>query len=120
MKTKLNFIYLVLISLIIATPAMAQEKNKKIKTAEFNVKGVCKMCKERIENAALIKGVKLAEWNQETDIIKVVFNTKKTSLENIHKSLADAGHDTDKLKSSEESYKKLPGCCAYRDGIKKH
>ncbi len=120
MKTKLYFTYLVLISLIIATPSLAQEKTNKVKTVEFKVKGVCKMCKERIENAALIKGVKLAEWNQETDKLKVVFNTKKTNLDEIHKSLADAGHDTDKLKSSDESYKKLPGCCAYRDGVKKH
>ena len=120
MQTKLYFTYLVLISLIIASPISAQEKTKKITTVEFTVKGVCKMCKERIENAALIKGVKQAEWNKENDQLKVIFNTKKTSLDKIHRSIAAAGHDTDKLKSNDVAYKKLPKCCAYKDGAKKH
>ena len=120
MKTKIYFTYLVLISLIIATPSLAQKKTKKIITTEFNVDGVCKMCKERIENAALIKGVKLAKWNKETSKLKVIYNTKKTTLDKIHKSIAAAGHDTDVLKGNDEAYKKLPGCCAYRDGVEKH
>ena len=120
MKTNLYFTYLVLLSLIIASPVSAQKKTKKIVTAEFKVEGVCKMCKERIENAALIKGVKLAEWNKETDTLKVIFNTQKTTLDKIHKSIAAAGHNTSELKGDDEAYKKLPGCCAYRDGVEKH
>ncbi|OQX97262.1 MAG: hypothetical protein B6I20_12980 [Bacteroidetes bacterium 4572_117] len=120
MKTKIYFTYLVLVSVIIATPSLAQKKTKKIVTAEFTVKGVCKMCKERIENAALIKGVKFAEWDKQTNKLKVVFNSQKTTLDKIHKSIADAGHDTDKLKGNDGAYKKLPKCCAYRDGAKKH
>ena len=120
MKTNLYFTYLVLLSLIIASPVSAQEKTKKIITTEFNVDGVCKMCKERIENAALIKGVKLAEWNKESGKLKVIFNTKKTTLDKIHKSIAAAGHNTSELKGDDEAYKKLPGCCAYRDGVEKH
>ncbi len=120
MKTILNYTYLILISIIIASPAAAQKKAKKVVTAEINVTGVCKMCKERIENAALIKGVKLAEWNQETNALKVIFNTKKTTIDKIHESIAGIGHDTNKLKGDNEAYKKLPGCCAYRDGVEKH
>ena len=98
MKTHIKNILFLSISLFLTISLSAQEKKKKIETSEFEVKGVCKMCKERIENAALIKGVKLAEWNKETSMLKVVYSTKKTTLETIHKAVAEAGHETKKLK----------------------
>lgn len=96
------------------------QKAKKIQTAEFEVPGVCKMCKARIENAALIKGVKLVEWEQSTQMLKVIYKTKKTSLEQIHNALAKAGHRTDKVEADPDAYKKLPGCCLYDDGVESH
>ena len=78
------------------------------------------MCEKRIENAALIKGVKLAEWNKETQILKVVFKADKVSVEKIHKAVADSGHSTDKMDADKEVYNKLPACCQYDDGAHKH
>lgn len=118
MKTK--HIILLSLSLLFTLSLSAQDKKKKIETSAFKVKGVCNMCKERIENAALIKGVKLTEWNKETGMLKVIYNTKKTSLETIHKAIAEAGHETDKVKANKEAYSKLPKCCAYDDGVDKH
>jgi mercuric ion binding protein len=118
MRTK--HIILLSISLLLTLSLSAQDKKKKVETAEFKVKGVCMMCKERIENAALIKGVKLTEWNKETNMLKVVFNPKKTSLETIHSAVAEAGHETEKVKANKEAYSKLPKCCAYNDGVEKH
>lgn len=113
MKTK--YIILLSISLLLTVSLSAQNKSGKVETAEFEVKGVCNMCKDRIENAALIKGVKKAEWNKETGMLKVIYVTKKTNLEPIRKAVAEAGHDTDKVKGNDEAYHKLPKCCAYRD-----
>ena len=98
----------------------AQKKSKGTATEEFRVEGVCKMCKVRIENAALIKGVKSAEWELESSIITVVYKESKISLDEIHQAIAKAGHRTDKLKADPEAYAKLPGCCLYDDGVKKH
>jgi len=112
-----KIIYTITVLLLIGSSAIAQ-KNNKIETSEFKVSGLCNMCKERIEEAALIKGVKFAEWNKKTDVLKVIYNFKRTSLKTIHKSVADAGHDTDMLKSSDETYKNLPTCCKYRDKTK--
>jgi len=92
----------------------------KNETIEFTVSGICDMCKERIENAALIKGVKFAEWNKETGIIKVVYNPQKTTTETIHKSIAKAGHDTDAIKAETVDYEKLSNCCKYRENPEKH
>ncbi len=93
---------------------------KEIQTEEFKVSGLCAMCKDRIENAALIKGVKLAEWNKDNGNLKVVFRADKISLDSIQVEIAKAGHDTPLHKATEEAYRKLPDCCAYRDGVQKH
>ena len=85
-----------------------------IKTETFKVEGNCGMCKKRIENAAYLKGVKRADWDKETKEITVVYRTSKTSSDAIHKSLAKAGHSTDKVEASEEDYKNLPQCCQYK------
>ncbi len=107
-------------SLFFTTQLFAQSSLKKIETAEFEVRGVCQMCEKRIEEAALIKGVKFAEWSKETQMIKVMYKTKNTDLKAIKEAIAEVGHDTDSLKASEEAYAKLPGCCAYRDGVEVH
>lgn len=93
---------------------------QKNKTAEFEVKGVCDMCRVRIENAALLKGVKYAKWDKESKKVKVYFNSKKTSEKAIHEAIAQKGHDTSKVKAKDEAYAKLPDCCKYRDGVKDH
>lgn len=116
---QISLLSLLMIAAVI--PALAQEKkSKKVQKASFEVSGVCNMCKNRIENAALIKGVKLAEWDKKTQLLTVVFNETKTTAETIHKAVSDAGHDTKELKAPKEAYSKLPGCCAYRDGVDVH
>ncbi|MEM7103717.1 MAG: heavy-metal-associated domain-containing protein [Bacteroidota bacterium] len=109
-----------ILCLAFAFSTSAQESPKLIETAEFRVEGVCNMCTKRIENAALVKGVKLAEWDKKTKILKVIFNNKKTDLKTIHKAVADAGHQTSDLPPSLKAYEKLPGCCAYLDGVEDH
>ncbi|MBN1118140.1 MAG: cation transporter [Bacteroidales bacterium] len=112
---------LIIITILISTflgDVLAQDA--KTVTAKFHVDGVCMMCKERIENAAYIKGVKTCEWDKETGELEVVYNTEKTTLDKIHKSIAKAGHSTSKEKADSDAYAKLPKCCAYDNGAEKH
>lgn len=95
-------------------------QSKSIKTDTITIQGNCSQCKERIEDAAFIKGVKHAEWNKTNKILTVSYNASKTSLDKITESIAKAGHDSEKHKSSDKDYKKLPECCAYRDGVCHH
>jgi hypothetical protein len=118
METK-YFLFIILVCCTVL-PTFGQSNTKKVESASFKVYGLCGMCKERIENAALIKGVKFAEWNRETDILKVVFNPQKVKLEDIHIAIAAVGHDTDKVKADNTVYQKLPKCCAYRESNNKH
>lgn len=80
------------------------------------VDGVCDMCKERIELAVDVKGVKFAEYDLKTKELKIVFNEKKISLKEIHELIAKAGHDTKEVKATDEAYANVHGCCKYREG----
>ncbi|MEQ8623685.1 MAG: ATPase [Vicingaceae bacterium] len=95
------------------------EADKKIIETSFEVKGVCDMCKTRIENAAMrTNGVKLAEWDKETQQLKVVYKNGKTTEAEIHQSVADYGHETSQIPADSSAYTKLPDCCRYKDGAK--
>lgn len=118
MKTLRKILAVSAFNVLLICSAQAQEK--KIVTKEIHVEGVCDMCKKRIENAALIKGVKMAEWNQESGMLKVVYHQGKTSDSTICASIAKAGHDSALLKADTADYGNLPACCLYRDGVKKH
>ena len=115
----------ILFAVLTFTAANAQEQTKSkeekkgIVETTFKVEGVCGQCKERIENAAMrTKGVKLAEWNKETKDLKLVYNTKKVSEEEIHQAVADQGHQTPLVDTDTTTYEKLPNCCKYKHGAK--
>ncbi|MGN5954806.1 TonB-dependent receptor domain-containing protein [Sphingobacterium lactis] len=80
---------------------------------EFEVAGNCGMCKKRIEKAGKDAGASSINWDATTHIVKVTFDSKKTSLEKIKKSMADAGHDTREFRATQEAYDKLHECCLY-------
>jgi len=106
--------YFIFISMFLSVMFVNAQENS-IKTATFQVKGNCGECKDRIENAADIKGVKLATWSDKTQILSVTYNSAKVSEEEIEKAIAAKGHDTRNVKSTDAAYKKLPDCCKYRD-----
>ncbi len=103
------FVLLVFISVSI----FAQSKSAK---AQFEVDGVCGMCKVRIEKAAIkTKGVKMATWDVDSHIITIIYDQNKTSLEEIQANIAAVGHDTDLSKASIYDYEQLDACCKYKD-----
>lgn len=107
------------IAVLMAGCYSTQQASKTV-TAKFQVEGVCGMCEDRIETAAFIQGVRSAEWDLTSSMLTVIYAPKKVSEEAIHQSIAAAGHDTEKVKAEDAAYSKLPGCCAYRDGVDKH
>ncbi len=113
-------IILVALVMMLGVQVQAQDRNAK---ATIEVDGVCLMCKERIEKAAIkTKGVKSAVWNVETHMLSLIFDERKTSLPLIHESVAAAGHDTKEITAPEEAYENLHHCCKYRDAsvVKEH
>ncbi len=87
------------------------------KTATFIVKGNCEECKENIENAADLKGVKLLTWDQKTKVATVTYLPEKISITQIQQAIAAKGYDAGDFKGNDKAYKALPKCCKYRDGV---
>jgi hypothetical protein len=120
MKKIFKYILSVSVIIFLLVELEAQVKSSKIDTVKFEVKGVCGMCKDRIENAALIKGVKWVDWDKVTDTLTVIYRKDKTEILKVHESIAEVGHTTDLLECNMEAYRKLPACCAYMGDVKKH
>ncbi|MBC8265813.1 MAG: heavy-metal-associated domain-containing protein [Flavobacteriales bacterium] len=90
------------------------------KTETFKVFGNCGMCERTIESSlANIKGIEKADWNKETKMMKVIFDEKQISLDEIKQKIAEVGYDTDKFRATEKVYNNLPGCCQYDRPAKK-
>ncbi len=85
-----------------------------VKTS-FMVEGKCSMCKDRIEKAATsVKGVSKASWNKASHKLALTYDDEKVSKKQVYKTIAKAGHDTEKVKASDKAYAALPNCCKYR------
>ena len=92
----------------------AQEQKSKNAKYEFEVNGNCEQCQKRIQKAAFsVSGVKSATWNVETHQMEVIINEEKCSLLDVKKAIAKVGHDTEEVKTTQEIYDNLHGCCKY-------
>ncbi len=102
-----------ILTLFLMNFSFAQDKNAR---ASMDVDGVCGMCKERIEKAAIrTKGVKSAVWTIETHQLDLIYDARKTDIDLISESIAAVGHDTKVIKATEEAYLSVHDCCRYRD-----
>lgn len=83
-------------------------------TKTFTVNGNCGMCEKTIEGSLKgVHGVSLADWDKESDIMKVTFDPKIITLDAIKQRIADVGYDSDTHRANDETYNNLPGCCQY-------
>lgn len=84
-------------------------------TLTFKVYGNCEMCKKNIETALLKNThIQKATWDVKTKMLTVMYDPHMISVDNIHKIVADAGYDTEKVKAPDSAYNKLNGCCQYK------
>ncbi|MFV8345037.1 DUF3347 domain-containing protein [Flavobacterium sp. ZB4P13] len=97
--------------LLSVTIASAQIKNAKTETVK--IYGNCEMCKTTIETAGNLKKVAKVEWNKDTKMAILTYDSTKTSQDEILKRIALAGYDSDKFLAPDDVYEKLHGCCQY-------
>lgn len=89
----------------------AQIKNSKTETVK--IYGNCGMCESIIEKAGSIKKIAKVDWDQETKMATLTYNSKKTNQDEILKKIALAGYDSDKFLAPDNVYNNLHGCCQY-------
>lgn len=105
---------IILLVALIGFSVQAQDTKNKNAKYTFEVNGNCETCKKRIEKAAYsVSGVKSASWDIESHQLSLILNEEKTSVLAVKKAVANIGHDTDEVKSDDETYKNLHGCCQY-------
>lgn len=93
------------------TSLLAQEN-----TFSLFVDGICGMCEERIEKAALqVDGVTAAAWEVDTRMLSITTDNPQFDEEQIHWAVTEAGHDTKKYFAPDQAYENLHACCKYRD-----
>lgn len=116
---KKNIFLIVFSFLFFNFSAKAQEHNHeahqiKQKKESFTVYGNCGMCERTIEGSLKdVDGVTLADWDKETDQMKVSFNPEVITLDAIKQKIADVGYDSETHRAKDEVYNSLPGCCQY-------
>jgi hypothetical protein len=85
--------------------------NPKIQTVK--IYGNCGMCEETIENAAFKKKEAKADWDKDTKMATITFDSTKTTADDVLKRIAFAGYDNELYLAPDEVYWKLPECCQY-------
>ncbi|MBK7433771.1 MAG: TonB-dependent receptor [Chitinophagaceae bacterium] len=80
----------------------------------FTVYGACVQCKDRIEKAAKIKGVRSAYWDENTKLLSLLLSPAMADLNKIKNRIAAVGHDLEDRKAPDAVYNALPACCLYR------
>jgi len=114
-RIKLNNMKRIITILVFSITALSFAQNKNAR-ASLEVDGVCMMCKERIETAAIkTKGVKSAQWNVKSHELKLIYDQRKTSIDTIKSNILEVGHDIADLKATEAAYNSVHPCCRYRD-----
>ncbi|HEX5669733.1 MAG TPA: TonB-dependent receptor [Chitinophagaceae bacterium] len=83
-------------------------------TISLKVHGACVMCKQRIESAMKLKGVRMAKWDMSSHMLSVTFDPAVLKEEDVHNKMAAIGHDTELRKAKDDVYNELPECCHYR------
>ena len=97
--------------ILLSIAVNAQIKNAKTETVK--IYGNCGMCETKIENAGNIKKVAKVDWDQDSKMATLTYDSTKTNSDEILKRIALAGYDSDKFLAPDDVYDNLHGCCQY-------
>jgi len=111
MKKSLN--NLLMATFILLSITINAQKIKNAKTETAKVYGNCGMCETKIEKAGNVKNVASVDWNQDTGMATITYDTTKTNQDEILKRIALVGYDSEKILAPDDVYNNLHGCCQY-------
>lgn len=121
MYNKTNKRMSLLLLLITVSGLLTAQTAGLMNSLSIHVAGVCGMCEDRIEEAALnTQGVQQAAWDANKQELTVKVDTSSFEEGLLHFNVAAAGHDTDKIQARKEVYDALPSCCHYKDSDNPH
>lgn len=93
--------------------AVSNAQIKNAKTENVKILGNCGMCETKIEKAGNLKNIAIVDWDKDSKIATITYDTAKTNQDEILKRIALAGYDSEKFLAPEDAYNKLAACCQY-------
>lgn len=83
-----------------------------VKEVKLKTSAICNMCKARLErNVGLSKGVKEVALDVNSKVLTVKYNSAKTDVAEIKKTVSKIGYDADEVVAIQSAHDKLPKCC---------
>jgi mercuric ion binding protein len=114
MKTiKMRTVLVTIFTSIVAI-ACSSVSSKNQKMANFKVYGNCGMCKKTIEKALKIDAISKIDWDKNTKMMEVKFDSTLISENEIKRRIAGVGYDTEEERATEDVYNSLHECCQYK------
>lgn len=98
---------------VLVSFTVSNAQNNSSVTETVKIYGNCGMCETAIEKAGTIKNIATVDWNADTKMANVTYDSKKTNPDEILKRIALSGYDSEKFLAPDNAYSKLPGCCQY-------
>ena len=108
-----------MIAIILLLSASSHSQIKNANTENIKIYGNCAMCKANIEEAGNQKNIAAVNWDKDTQIASVTYDSKKTTKDQILKRIALAGYDNTDFLAPKSAYAKLLECCKYTREAKK-
>ncbi|MBP6871970.1 MAG: heavy-metal-associated domain-containing protein [Bacteroidales bacterium] len=117
---KLPVHILITLLMIISTLSVtAQEKKKNYEEVQIQTSAICGMCEDRIEtNISFEKGVKKVQLNDDTKVVTIGYDPRKTAPDKLRTAISKLGYDADDKPADSAAHAKLPVCC--QKGSKPH
>ncbi len=117
MKPIINYVFIIVTVILFSACGNQSSSSSSVtanSNATFKVWGNCEMCKETIEGSLKKDGIAKADWNTDTKMMQVSFDSTKINLDQIEKNIASVGYDNEKYKGDDAKYSELPECCQYK------
>ena len=119
MKKIIALTGILVLAISISYPTMAQEKKKNYEEVQIQTSAVCGMCEDRIEtNISFEKGVKKVQLNDDTKVVTIGYDPRKTAPDKLRTAISKLGYDADDVSADSLAHAKLPVCC--QKGSKPH
>lgn len=98
---------------VLLTVASCASGIKNARTETVKISGNCGMCEATIETAGNKKKEATIDWNKDTKLAVIVFDSVKTNRDAVLKRVALSGYDNQSFRADDAVYNSLPGCCQY-------
>ncbi len=99
--------------LVLSTISCNAQNIKNAKTETVHISGNCGMCEKTIETAGNLKKVAVVDWDKESKMATLTYDSLKTSKSEILKRVALSGYDNELFVAPDDTYANLPNCCQY-------